>query len=76
MITFVTQVLETIHVAELRKHEDNVIIGFGKIWTRVQQKEQPQRATNVFHAKTADFIVQERVKMTILGAFITGNRNF
>lgn len=62
MITFVTQVLETIHVAELRKHGDNVITGFGKIWTRVQQKEQPQRATKrvsstnsrVHHARTCE----------------------
>lgn len=30
MITFVTQVRETIHVAEVRKHGDDVITSFRK----------------------------------------------
>ena len=45
MKTFVTQVLETIHVAELRTHRDNVITGFWKDLDTCKAKSAEQ--TNV-----------------------------
>lgn len=45
MITFVTQIRETIHVAELRKRGDDVITSFLETFGHVHNKENNHKST-------------------------------
>lgn len=74
VITFVTQILETIHVAELRKRGESPVFwkDLDTCTTKGTTKNQQSKQTS-FLTKTEDVGLTRTCDNDILADFITGN---